>query len=85
MRKNIVPSIEFSVKYKESGLPVNIEEMAEEEWAKNLIYCDMEGLFIGEDGQLILADECGNFGYVPREGKYLVTFFVGTDMYEMEW
>lgn len=85
MRKNSVPKIEFSVKYKETGLHVNIDEMAEEEWAKYLIKCDMEGLFIGEDGQLILADECGNFAYVPREEKYVITIFVGTDIYEMEW
>lgn len=85
MRKNSVPIIEFSVKYKETGLPVNVEEMAEEEWAKDLIQCDMEGLFIGADGQLILADECGNFAYVPREEKYVITIFVGTDIYETEW
>lgn len=85
MRKNIVPSMEFTVKYKETGRPVNLEEIAEEEWAKNLIQCDLEGFLIGEDGQLILADECGNFTYVPKEEKYLITLFAGTDVYEIVW
>ena len=38
-----------------------------EKWAKGLIYCDMEGFFVGEDGQLILADECGHFTYCPPD------------------
>lgn len=38
-----------------------------EDWAQNLTYCDIEGFFIGEDGQLILADECGNFAYCPPD------------------
>jgi hypothetical protein len=42
-----------------------------EEWAKGLIYCDMEGFFIGEDDTLILVDECGNFAYCP-ENRFLV-------------
>jgi hypothetical protein len=42
-----------------------------EEWAKGLIYCDMEGFFIGEDGTLILVDECGKFAYCP-EGRFIV-------------
>ena len=38
-----------------------------EKWFKesNLIYCDIDGWYIGEDGYLILADECGNFAYAP--------------------
>ena len=38
-----------------------------EEWAKNLIYCDMEGFALLEDGTLILLDECGNFVYCSPE------------------
>lgn len=38
-----------------------------EEWAKNLVYCDMEGFAIEEDGTLILLDECGQYEYVPLE------------------
>lgn len=38
-----------------------------EEWAKGLIYCDMEGFFIDPHGALILADECGNFRFCPPD------------------
>lgn len=42
-----------------------------EKWFKesNLIYCDIDGWYIGEDGYLILADECGNFVYAPDHYK----------------
>ena len=36
-----------------------------EDWAKNLMYCDMEGFAIEEDGSLILVDECGRHEYCP--------------------
>lgn len=40
-----------------------------EKWFKDsaLIYCDIEGWYIGEDGFLILVDECGNVGYPPTD------------------
>jgi len=42
-----------------------------EEWAKGLVYCDIEGFFIDPHGLLILADECGNFRYCPP-GRFKV-------------
>lgn len=36
-----------------------------EDWAKDLMYCDMEGFAIEEDGTLLLLDECGKFCYCP--------------------
>ena len=39
----------------------------EEEWAKHLIYCDMEGFAIAEDGGLLLLDECGGVAYCPAD------------------
>ena len=42
-----------------------------EDWARGLIYCDMEGFAITEDGGLILLDECGNYAYCP-EGRFEV-------------
>lgn len=39
----------------------------EEEWAKGLMYCDMEGFALLEDGTLILLDECGRFEYCPSD------------------
>lgn len=38
-----------------------------EKWAKNLMYCDMEGFAIEEDGTLILLDECGTYECCPLE------------------
>jgi hypothetical protein len=42
-----------------------------EGWAKELIYCDMEGFAVLEDGTLILCDECGSFRFAP-EGRFVV-------------
>ena len=38
-----------------------------EDWARGLIYCDMEGFAILEDGTLLLLDECGNVAYCPSD------------------
>lgn len=38
-----------------------------EEWAKHLMYCDMEGFAISEDGELLLLDECGGVAYCPAD------------------
>ena len=62
----------FSIIDKNTGRYPNLEQIAlKEDWAKNLIYCDMEGFFLSEDGNLILADECGNWVY-PPEGRFIV-------------
>ena len=42
-----------------------------EDWAKDLMYCDMEAFAIEEDGTLILLDECGRYAYCP-EGRFEV-------------
>lgn len=36
-------------------------------WAKHLMYCDMEGFALTEDGTLILMDECGGIAYCPPD------------------
>ena len=57
----------FAVIDKKTGKYPKVDNIAlKEKWAKNLIYCDMEGFAITEDGLLILADECGNFAYCPE-------------------
>ena len=44
------------------------EEIAgHEDWAKNLMWMDMEGFAILEDGTLLLMDECGKFEYCPED------------------
>ena len=38
-----------------------------EDWADGLVYCDIDGIAIQEDGSLILLDECGNYVPCPRD------------------
>lgn len=46
-----------------------------EKWFKDssLVWCDLEGWFIGEDGQLVLLDECGNYA-IPPQDRFKVVF-----------
>ena len=33
----------------------------------NLVYCDIDGFYIGEDGELCLMDDCGSAMFLDRE------------------
>ena len=58
--------VTFTVIDKETGHYPDLEKIAlHEDWAKGLVYCDMEGFAIEEDGDLFLMDECGNSKYCP--------------------
>ena len=58
----------FTVIDKKTGKEADIERIAlREKWAAGLIYCDMEGWAIEQDGSLILMDECGNWVCADRE------------------
>lgn len=37
----------------------------EEDWAHNLVWCDIDGFVLDEDGCLILLDSCGHYAYAP--------------------
>lgn len=64
----------FHVIDMKTGKEADPYEIAlKEEWAKGLIYCDMEGFAIEEDGTLILADECGRLAYTPI-GRFKVVW-----------
>ena len=66
--------MKFKVIDKKTGKEADVEEIAlHEDWAKDLIYCDIEGFAITEDGELILADECGKYAYCP-DGRFEVQF-----------
>jgi hypothetical protein len=66
--------MKFKVIDLETGKEPDTEYIAlNEEWARGLIYCDMEGFYIGEDGTFILADECGNFAYCP-DNRFKIEF-----------
>lgn len=60
--------ITFEVKDKKTGKYADDYQIAlEEDWAKRLCYCDMDGFAICQDGTLILIDECGCFEYCDME------------------
>ena len=64
----------FSVVDNKTGEYPDLYNIAlKEDWAKGLMYCDMEGFSINEDGQLILSDECGKFVYCPND-RFTVVF-----------
>ena len=39
----------------------------EEDWVKDLCYCDIDGFAITQDGNIILLDECGKYTYCPYD------------------
>lgn len=62
----------FTVIDTKTGEYPDLSDIAlHEEWAQGLMYCDMEGFAILEDGTLILMDECGRFTYCP-EGRFQI-------------
>lgn len=66
--------MKFKVFDNKTGKEADPCEIAlHEEWAKCLVYCDMEGFAITEDGNLVLMDECGNFVYCDTE-RFKVVF-----------
>lgn len=65
---NEPPLLEFDVVDTTTGKYPDWERIAREEaWAKGLVYCDMDGVAIREDGSLILLDECGNCVSCPPD------------------
>lgn len=71
-KENQLPNFSFMVIDNKTGKEADVYNIAlKEDWAKGLIYCDMEGFAIEEDGNLILLDECGNFAYCPS-GRFTV-------------
>jgi len=64
----------FCVIDKKTGRRADTYKIAlKEKWAQGLVYCDIDGFYIGEDGSLILADECGNYAY-PPEDRFKIVF-----------
>lgn len=64
----------FTVIDKKNGKEADTYTIAlKEDWAKGLIYCDIEGFAITEDGTLVLMDECGNVAYCP-DNRFEIVF-----------
>ena len=60
--------MKFTVIDKQTGKYPNLQAIAlNEDWANNLTYCDMSGFLVGEDGNLYLADDCGNMACCPQD------------------
>lgn len=58
----------FKVIDKKTGKEADTYKIAlKEDWAKCLVYCDIEGFALTEDGVLVLMDECGNVAYCPDD------------------
>jgi hypothetical protein len=58
------------------GAPIfDFNHIFKEKWFKesNLIYCDISGWGIDEDGNLFLIDDCNNIAYPPRK-RFKVRF-----------
>ncbi len=69
----------FTVIDNETGAYPDCEKIAlSEEWAKHLIYCDIDTFAVTEDGNLILLDDCGNFAFCPAD-RFTVVFEKGGD------
>lgn len=65
----------FTVIDKTTGEYPDLQSIAlNEEWAKGLIYCDMDGFAICEDGSLLLMDECGNMSYPPDPERFEIVW-----------
>ena len=65
-------NMSFIVIDNNTGKEADIGEIAlKEDWAKGLIYCDMQGFALLEDGTLVLLDECGKYEYCPS-GRFTV-------------
>ena len=70
LRERLDKAVElpFIVIDKKTGKEADEYEIAlHEDWAKHLMYCDMEGFAIKQDGTLILLDECGKFVYCSSD------------------
>lgn len=65
---NELLTLEFDVVDTTTGKYPDLELIAiVEPWANGLIYSDMDGIAIREDGSLILLDECGNCVSCPPD------------------
>ena len=66
--------MKFRVIDKKTGKEADPYEITRhEEWAYSLVYCNIEGFAITQDGSLVLMDECGNFVYCDAD-RFKVVF-----------
>lgn len=64
--------MQFDIIDTKTGWYPDVEKIAlSEDWAKGLIYCDIDCFAMQGDGTLILIDDCGNIAYPPT-GRFEV-------------
>lgn len=63
--------MKFKVIDVNTGKYPNLRDIAKEDWAKDLMWMDMDGFALTEEGSLLLMDECGNSAYCPQ-GRFEV-------------
>lgn len=64
---------EFTIIDNRTRMYPDCEKIAlTEEWARHLVYCDIDCFAITEDGTLILIDDCNNVAYPPAD-RFTVT------------
>lgn len=60
--------MKFTVIDKTTGQYPDVETIAlYEEWANNLMYCDIFGFVVDEDGHLMLMDDLNNIAICPPD------------------
>ena len=59
--------ITFDVTKRDGSHPNLVKIALEEEWAKGLVYSNIEGFAITKDGKLILLDQNGNYAVCPPD------------------
>lgn len=71
------PPMCFRVVDAATGRAPDLAKIAfSEDWAQNLMHCDMDGFALDEDGCLLVLDECGHYSYAP-EGRFEVVLGSG--------
>lgn len=64
-----------------TGERASAQELAQEPWAEKTRGCDWPAFAIDEDGNAILADDCGNYDMVP-EGRVEVRLVVDREKWK---
>ena len=66
----------FRVLNPDGSEPDLADVALKEGWATGLVWCDMEGFAMFEDGSLVLLDECGNWRCPPAD-RFVVKWSEG--------
>lgn len=60
----------FKVIDSESGEEADVKRIAKsEKWASSLVWTDMAGFALDQDGDIMLMDGCGNYAW-PPDGRF---------------